>query len=136
VTTPLKLPATFEENAYWPTLIDSVSRQAFLPSFLKAQVVTQAVRLPRYWGGALNSFSVLVHSAKLHYAADRSLGQLFADIEQYASIPAVELELEAFSLYSVPFNPSDSQKWTIRTYKLAEVPDDRIPIFPSEDFEE
>jgi hypothetical protein len=89
-----------------------------------------------YSHGLLNSFSVYAHSRGIKFGAQKTLCQLFEDIDRYALEADGGVDLEEYALFTDDLHLAHTQVWTTRTYTLAETPDSSLPHFPEEDFED
>jgi hypothetical protein len=136
--TSISLPAErFEQEDNSVSILTERTSRHLMPVIRGANIEVRNNSVTcTYSHGLLNSFSVYAHSRGLKFSAQKTLCQLFEEIDRYTFEADEGVDLEEFALFTDDVHLADTQVWTTRTYTLAEVPDSSLPHFPEEDFED
>src|SRR5260221_4380335 len=101
--------------------------------YLIAPAMDESYVDPKIWNyghGLFNSFSVYAHTCGLNFSTQKSLLELFEDIDRYTFEPHRGALFEEYALFTDDVSLPETQVWTTRTYTLAETPDASLPYFP------
>jgi hypothetical protein len=130
-------PGRFEPEDYsTPTLTEPASSNLLAQVIRHGNMSTAAdLEIGKYTPGLLNSYSIYAHTYGLNFSMEKSLSQLFEDIEHYEIEPYLGADFAGYELLTDEVRLAETQVWTRRTYTLGQTPDSSLPHFPEEDFE-
>jgi hypothetical protein len=136
VTHSISLPVAFSKGVNSiPTLTEPSSHHVVAPVVRTGYVAPARARRVRFYGGRLLSSFSYAASQGLRLGAEKSLDQIFEDIERHTLQFARETDFGDYALFSIDVDLARTQVWSTTAYTLAETPDSRLPYFPEEDFE-